>query len=213
MEKFGAANICGCDEVGRGAFFGSLCAAAVVLTPSARSLPIKDSKKLSEAQRHRTYDMIMDHCVAYATRLIPAEEIDDLGISAANRRAMQECISEVTGKVPDCMTVIDGERIWVASDLPVPHVFEVDGDAKSLAVAAASIIAKVTRDDLMIRFGDVYPQYGFERHKGYGSKEHEQAIIDHGIIPGLHRMSFIKRLIRDNELRYNGDPEEASDDC
>ena len=203
MDEYGVAHICGVDEVGRGPVGGPLCACAIVLAPSASSLDIKDSKRLSEKRRGVLHDQILENCLAHAIRFAPAEEIDELGISEANRRAMMECILEVTSRVHDSFTLIDGERQWVQSDLSVRHRFEVDGDAKSLAVAAASIVAKVTRDDLMCRYGALWPEYGFERHKGYGSKEHEAAIIQHGLLPGIHRLSFLKRVSQENELWYH----------
>ena len=178
----GFRRIAGVDEAGRGPLAGPIVAAAVVLQ---RPVPgLNDSKKLREAERDRLYSVLCteDHAVSVAT--LDAARIDLLGIQAANYCVMQEAL-EGLEQSPDCV-LVDGFHV---PGLSLPQIKLVKGDARSLTVAAASIIAKVTRDKLMMRYEQEYPGYGFARHKGYGTRQHLDALVRLGPCP-IHRRSF-----------------------
>jgi len=184
--------VCGVDEVGRGALAAGIYAAAVVLSPSAIRLEIKDSKKFSSrTKRAKVADEIKQHCIVWSVAHLDAEDIDRIGIQECNRRVMIEAIGRLNLDPDECVAVLDGNPLWAGSVDGIECVWFPNADATSLAVAAASIIAKTERDSIMERFADVYPQYGFERHVGYGAPEHITAIRSHGMIPGLHRSTFV----------------------
>lgn len=184
--------VCGVDEVGRGALAGPIYAAAVVLTPAATRIEIKDSKRFSSrSKRGRVADEIRQACMAWSIAHLDAEDIDLLGIQECNRRVMASAISRLGLDAMEVVAVLDGNPLWSGPVDGVECVWIPDADATSLAVAAASIIAKTERDSIMERLAEVYPDYGFDRHVGYGAPEHITAIKRHGMIPGLHRSTFI----------------------
>ncbi len=182
-------NPAGVDEVGRGCLFGPVVAAAVILPTSAiaglRGEGLTDSKKLSAEQRDRLDILIRDQATDWALGISSVAEIDRINILQASLLAMTRALQKLEPQPLACL--VDGNRL--IPKLPYPQRTVVGGDALEPAIAAASIIAKVWRDRLIIRLGDRYPGYGFERHKGYGTKQHRQAIADLGLTP-LHRLSF-----------------------
>lgn len=177
--------ICGIDEAGRGPFAGPVVAAAVVFPKDFRLLYVNDSKKLSEKKREQLYDQIMEQAVSVGIGMAGPEIIDEINILQATYQAMREAISRLSIK-PDIL-LNDAVTIPGVDILQVPIV---KGDAKSMSIAAASIIAKVTRDRLMIEYDKIMPEYGFASHKGYGTKQHREAIAKYGLCP-IHRKSFI----------------------
>jgi ribonuclease HII len=189
FEK-GYSCICGVDEAGRGPLAGPVCAAAVIL-PKGLELPgLNDSKKLTDKKRRELFPIIKEQAIAYGIGLASHEEIDEINILQATYLAMERAIQALSVK-PE-LALIDGNR---AKDFGLPVETVVKGDSRSASIAAASILAKVTRDDMMLELANTYPQYGFEIHKGYGTKAHYAALDAHGISP-IHRMSFLKK--------YNG---------
>lgn len=181
--------ICGIDEVGRGPLAGPVCAGAVILPKDVDILYINDSKQLSAAKREELYDIIKEKAIAVKTAYSSPEVIDDINILQATYRAMREAINELDVK-PDIL-LNDAVNI---PEVNIKQVPIIKGDAKSISIAAASIIAKVERDRLMAMYDELYPEYGFAKNKGYGSKEHIEALRKYGPCP-IHRRSFIKGLI------------------
>ncbi len=181
--------ICGVDEVGRGPLAGPVFAAAVILPKNCEILYINDSKKLSEKKREELFIEISEKAVAVGIGSCTPEEIDELNIKQATRKAMLQAVMNL--ELQPGLVLVDAETI---TGLSVRQVPIIKGDAKSISIAAASIVAKVTRDHLMEEYDKIYPQYGFASNKGYGSAAHIQAIIDYGPCP-LHRRSFIKKFI------------------
>jgi ribonuclease HII len=179
--------ICGVDEAGRGPLAGPVCAAAVILPPNHNIPGLNDSKKLSDKKRRELYPLIKDQAVAYGIAFASEQEIDDINILQATFLAMQRAIDQLSVK-PD-LALIDGNR---EKDFGVPVKTVVHGDSLSASIAAASVLAKVTRDDLMLKLSEQYPQYAFDIHKGYGTKAHYEAISAHGPCP-VHRMTFLKK--------------------
>ena len=181
--------ICGIDEVGRGPLAGPVVAGAVILPKDCDILYINDSKKLSEKKREELYDLIMEKAVATGIGLVSNERIDEINILQATYEAMRMAISKLEVK-PDILlndaVTIPGVDI---KQLPI-----IKGDAKSISIGAASIIAKVTRDRLMVEYGEIFPGYGFESNKGYGSAAHIAALKELGPTP-IHRRSFIKNFV------------------
>ncbi|AUR53187.1 ribonuclease HII [Aquella oligotrophica] len=177
--------ICGVDEAGRGPLAGNVVAAAVILDPSHPIIGLNDSKKLSETKREYLYQQIITHAKCYAIAEASVAEIDSINILQASLLAMSRAIDKLTIK-PD-KAMIDGNKI-PKSDVVCEAI--IGGDALIAEISAASILAKVTRDRQLIELDKEYPQYGFAKHKGYGTKEHLQAIEQHGIIHGIHRTSF-----------------------
>lgn len=180
--------ICGVDEAGRGPLAGPVCAAAVILPPNLEIPGLNDSKKLSDKRRRELFPLIKEQAVAYAIAFADHKEIDEMNILQATYLAMDRAISQLTVK-PD-LALIDGNR---AKDFGLPVETVVHGDSLSASIAAASILAKVTRDDLMLQMAQEYPQYGFEIHKGYGTRAHYEALAQFGPCP-IHRMTFLKKL-------------------
>ena len=180
--------ICGVDEAGRGPLAGPVCAAAVIL-PDHLELPgLNDSKKLSDKKRRELFPLIKEQAVAYGIGLADEKEIDEINILQATFLAMERALAQLAVK-PD-VALIDGNR---AKDFGLPVKTVVHGDSLSASIAAASVLAKVTRDDLMMQMAEEYPQYGFEIHKGYGTKAHYEALTAHGPSP-IHRMTFLKKF-------------------
>lgn len=180
--------ICGVDEAGRGPLAGPVCAAAVILPPNADIPGLNDSKKLSDKRRRELYPVIMEQAVAYGIGFADHNEIDNINILQATFLAMERAISQLTVK-PE-LALIDGNR---EKDFGIPVKTVIHGDSLSASIAAASILAKVTRDDIMLKMAEEYPRYGFDVHKGYGTKAHYQALAENGPSP-IHRMTFLKKL-------------------
>lgn len=184
----GVQVICGVDEAGRGPLAGPVCAAAVILPPHIEIPGLNDSKKLTDKRRRELYPLIIEKAVAYGIAFADHNEIDEINILLATYLAMERALSQLTVK-PD-IALIDGNR---AKDFGLPVQTVVHGDSLSANIAAASILAKVTRDDVMLQMAESYPQYGFAVHKGYGTKAHYQALAQYGPCP-IHRMTFLKKL-------------------
>jgi len=183
-----SAVIAGIDEAGRGALAGPVVAGACILPSPLKHLPrfIRDSKVLSPEVREEAFVWIAGHC-AYGVGIVDADFVDLYGILAATERAMQEAVTQLAKKMLPTYLLVDGrDKFW----FDYPHSAIIDGDALEPCISAASIVAKVTRDRLMIDLSKRLPQYGFEAHKGYGAPQHFEAIRTHGITP-LHRRTFI----------------------
>jgi ribonuclease HII len=180
----GYVRIAGVDEAGRGPLAGPVVSAAVVLPPAFTSTEINDSKQLTERQRERLFGLIMAEAEAVGVGLIDAAEIDRINIFQAARRSMAMAVTNLC--LPPDFLLIDG-KFGIPSDLPQQAI--IKGDSRSISVAAASIIAKVTRDRLMLGYHAQYPQYGLDRHKGYPTKDHKAAVARHGPC-AIHRRTF-----------------------
>ena len=186
-EGYGA--VCGIDEVGRGPLAGPVVAGAVILPPDCQILYLNDSKKLSEKKRELLYDEIMEKAVATGIGVISPARIDEINILQATYEAMRMAISNL--KVQPSVLLNDAVTIPLVE---IPQVPIIKGDAKSVSIAAASIIAKVTRDHMMMEYEDIYPGYSFASNKGYGSAQHIAALKELGPTP-IHRRTFIKNFI------------------
>ena len=184
----GVKIICGVDEAGRGPLAGPVCAAAVILPPNAEIPGLNDSKKLSDKKRRELYPIIKEQAIAYGIAMVDHEKIDEINILQATYLAMANAIAELSVR-PE-LALVDGNR---AGEFGVPVETVVHGDSLSASIAAASVLAKVTRDDYMVQMAQEYPQYDFEIHKGYGTKAHYAALTAHGPSP-IHRMSFLKKF-------------------
>ena len=180
--------VCGVDEAGRGPLAGPVCAAAVILPENVNIPGLNDSKKLSDKRRREMYPLIKEQAIAYSIAFATEEEIDRINILQATFLAMQRAIDGLQIKAD--FALIDGNR---QKDFGVPVKTIVGGDGLSASIAAASILAKVTRDDFMLEVAKEYPQYGFEVHKGYGTKAHYEALARCGPCKA-HRMTFLKKL-------------------
>ena len=180
--------LCGVDAAGRSPMAGPVCAAAVIL-PRGLEIPgLNDSKKLSEKRRGALYDMIISCAVSYGIAFAEVDEIERLNILHATFLAMNRAIAQLFIK-PE-LALIDGNR---NSDIEMPSRCIVKGDARCADIAAASVLAKVTRDRYMMKIAEQYPQYGFDQHKGYGTKRHYAALREYGPSP-IHRMSFLRKM-------------------
>lgn len=186
----GFSCICGVDEAGRGPLAGPVCAAAVILPEGAVIEGLDDSKKLTEKKRERLYDIIKETAVAYSVAYGTLEEIETVNILEATYLAMNRAIEGLNIK-PD-FALIDGNRVPRGIKIPCETI--VKGDSKSMSVAAASVLAKVTRDRLMLEYDKKYPEYNFKKHKGYGTKEHTELIKQYGPCE-IHRLSFLKNIL------------------
>lgn len=184
----GYASVCGVDEAGRGPIAGPVCAAAVILPAGIVIDGLNDSKKLSEKKREMLFDAITEQALAWSVSLVDERVIDEINILQATYRAMRQAVEGLTR--PADFAYVDGNR---SEGLCIPHACVVSGDAKVPSVAAASIVAKVTRDRLMRQFAERYPQYGFEKHKGYETTAHDEALMMHGPCP-IHRQTFLKKF-------------------
>lgn len=185
----GYKNICGVDEAGRGPLAGPVCAAAVILKPNDIIEGVNDSKKLSEKKREMLYDVIKERALSYSIAFATVEEIEEMNILNATMLAMKRAVEGL--KIPADYAIIDGNK---TPQLEIPCNYVIKGDAKSMSIASASILAKVTRDRLLLEYAEQYPQYHFEKHKGYGTKVHREALIEHGACP-VHRKSFLKKIL------------------
>ena len=188
----GVQVICGVDEAGRGPLAGPVCAAAVILPPHLELPGLTDSKKLTDKKRRELYPIIKEQAIAWGIGLATEKEIDEINILQATFLAMERALAQLNVK-PD-LALIDGNR---EKDFGLPVKTVVKGDSLSANIAAASILAKVTRDDLMVALAVDYPQYGFEIHKGYGTKAHYAALREHGPCE-IHRMTFLKKFYGNN---------------
>ena len=184
----GVKLICGVDEAGRGPLAGPVCAAAVILPANIEIPGLNDSKKLSDKKRRELYPIIKEKAIAYGIAFADHKEIDEINILQATYLAMERAIAQLSVK-PD-QALIDGNR---AKDFGIPVETVIHGDSLSASIAAASVLAKVTRDDYMLKMAEEYPGYDFEIHKGYGTKAHYAALTAHGPSP-IHRMSFLKKF-------------------
>lgn len=185
----GFSLICGVDEAGRGPLAGPVCAAAVILPEGLEIEGLNDSKKLSHIKREKLYDIIIEKAVAYGIAFASVEEIEEVNILNATYLAMNRAIDAL--KTPADYALIDGNRVPTGIKIPCETV--VKGDALSHSIAAASILAKVTRDRLMLQYDEKYPEYGFSKHMGYGTKYHTDKILEYGPSE-IHRPSFLKKL-------------------
>ncbi len=181
--------VCGIDEAGRGPLAGPVYAAAVILKKGQTIEGVNDSKKLSEKKREALYNKIIDECLAYAIGVADEKEIDEINILQATFLAMKRAVDGLSVK-PDC-ALVDGNQI-PPLDCSVSTI--IKGDSKSESIAAASILAKVERDRYMLKMAQKYPQYCFEKHKGYGTKLHYEMIEKYGICD-IHRKSFLKKVL------------------
>lgn len=191
--------IIGIDEVGRGAIASFIVGCAVILHPEAAFLKINDSKKLSASSRENLYNQIINHCMFYHFEMLSANYIDTYGIQIANKNVLKRSMDAISHKVNGkILTLADGNPLWSEKDL----IWETHADSKSLSVAAASILAKVFRDRILIDLGDEYPEYFFQQHKGYGTSIHKDAIRKYGLIQDIHRNSFTKDLQNYGKNKY-----------
>ena len=181
--------ICGVDEAGRGPLCGPVAAAAVIMSRDSFIEGVNDSKKLTEKKREALYEQIIKEAISYHVCLIDNDEIDRINILNATLKAMEQAINGLSTKAE--FALIDGNR---NKGITTPNQMVVKGDAKSYSIACASILAKVTRDRLMEKYDKEYPEYGFLKHKGYGTKAHYEAIEQYGITP-IHRKTFLKKIL------------------
>lgn len=184
----GVKLICGVDEAGRGPLAGPVCAAAVILPEHLEIPGLNDSKKLSDKRRRELLPIIEEQAIAYGIAFASEQEIDEINILQATFLAMRRALEELAVQ-PD-LVLVDGNR---APNMELPVETVIHGDGLSANIAAASVLAKVTRDDLMVKLAGEYPQYGFEIHKGYGTKAHYQALETYGPC-AIHRQSFLKKF-------------------
>ncbi len=188
LREQGIGAICGVDEAGRGPLAGPVCAAAVILPPHLEIPGLNDSKKLTDKKRRELVPIIKEQAVAYGIGFASEKEIDELNILQATFLAMQRAIDQLEGKAE--FALIDGNR---EKDFGLPVMTVVKGDSRSASIAAASVLAKVSRDDVMLEMAEKYPEYQFEIHKGYGTKAHYAALRAYGDSP-IHRQSFLKKF-------------------
>ncbi len=180
--------IAGMDEAGRGPLAGPVVAACVIMPPNDLILGVDDSKKLTEKRRDELFSAILEKCVAYSVGIVGQETIDSVNILNATRLAFMQALDGMAVKPEQVYT--DAMPL----DCDIPCTSMVKGDARMYSIAAASIIAKVTRDNIMKKYAQEYPQYGFEQHKGYGTKAHYEAIEKCGVLD-IHRRSFLKKIL------------------
>lgn len=182
--------ICGIDEVGRGPLTGPVCAAAVILPNGVVIDGVNDSKKLSEKKREKLFDIIKEKAIAYSVKFVSEDVIDEINIRNATHLAMQNAVNDLSVK-PEILIVDGSDNIDFDG---IKSMYIKKGDAASQTIAAASILAKVTRDRFMVSLAEKYPEYGFESHKGYCTKKHMEAIREHGLLP-IHRKTFITKKV------------------
>ena len=187
-DSLGLHIICGVDEAGRGPLAGPVCAAAVILPKHLQIPGLTDSKKLTDKKRRELFPIIQEQAIAYGIGLASESEIDEINILQATFLAMRRALDQLSVR-PE-IALIDGNR---ETDFGLPVKTVVKGDSLSANIAAASILAKVTRDNLMVELAEKYPEYGFEIHKGYGTKAHYEALGTYGPCP-IHRRSFLKKF-------------------
>ena len=191
LKAQGVGVICGVDEAGRGPLAGPVYAAAVILPEHVEIPGLDDSKKLTDKRRRELMPVIKEQAIAYGIGVATEKEIDEINILQATFLAMERALAQLNGKAD--FALIDGNR---EKDFGLPVMTVVKGDSRSANIAAASILAKVSRDDYMDEMAKEYPQYGFEIHKGYGTKAHYEALRTYGHCP-LHRVTFLKKFYGD----------------
>lgn len=192
-EHQDCAFICGIDEAGRGPLAGPVVAGAAILPKDSRILYLNDSKKLSEKRREELFVQIQKEVLAWSVGIVGPERIDEINILQATYEAMRQAIEGLSRK-PDLLL---NDAVTIPG-VEIPQIPIVKGDAKSLSIAAASILAKVTRDHMMAEYDKLYPEYGFGKHKGYGTAAHMEAIRRLGPCP-IHRRTFIKKIVGEDE--------------
>ena len=190
LREKGFKTICGIDEAGRGPLAGPVVVASVIMPANSMIEGVNDSKKISEKKREKIYDQILEEAVSYGIAIIGQDEIDEMNILNATKKGLTVSLQELTEK-PDLIVV---DALSGIDTMGIPYESIIKGDAKCYSIAAASILAKVTRDRIMREWDKVYPEYGFEKHKGYGTAAHIAAIKKHGLCP-IHRRSFTKNFI------------------
>lgn len=192
LHAEGFVHVAGVDEVGRGPLAGPVVTAAVVLPEDFDVLGVDDSKKLSEKKREELFDIIKEKAVAYGIGMADESVIDDINILQATKLAMRRALDDLAANLgkPADYVLFDAMKI---DEVEIPQEAIIKGDSKVLAIAAASIIAKVTRDRMMVEYAEKYPGYAFEKNKGYGTKAHYEGINEYGICP-IHRRSFLKNI-------------------
>ena len=190
LRSKGYKYICGIDEAGRGPLAGPVVVASVIMPENSMIEGVNDSKKVSEKKREKLYDLILSEAISYGVGIIGQDEIDEINILNATKKGLTISLQELTQK-PDLIIV---DALNNIDTLGTKYESIIKGDAKCYSIAAASIIAKVTRDRIMREWDNVYPQYGFASHKGYGTAKHILAIKEYGPCP-LHRKSIIKNFI------------------
>ncbi len=193
LMQSGYSFVCGIDEAGRGPLAGPVFAAAVILPPGLIIEGINDSKKLSPKKREELYDIICDKAIAWSSASVDEKTIDEINILNATFLAMRMSCEKLSTKAD--YALVDGNRL---PGLSIPSEAIVKGDAKSISIAASSIIAKVERDRYITEMAKLYPEYGFEKHKGYGTKAHTEAILKYGPSP-IHRKTFLKKLLSEDK--------------
>lgn len=191
LNEKGVGVICGVDEAGRGPLAGPVYAAAVILPDHLEIPGLDDSKKLTDKRRRELMPIIKEQAIAYGIGVATEKEIDEINILQATFLAMERAIAQLNGKAD--FALIDGNR---EKDFGIPVMTVVKGDSRSANIAAASVLAKVSRDDYMDEMAKQYPEYGFEVHKGYGTKAHYEALRTYGHCP-LHRVTFLKKFYGD----------------
>ena len=191
LKEKGVGVICGVDEAGRGPLAGPVYAAAVILPEHLEIPGLDDSKKLTDKRRRELMPIIKEQAIAYGIGFATEQEIDEINILQATFLAMERAIAQLEGKAD--FALIDGNR---EKDFGIPVMTVVKGDSRSANIAAASVLAKVSRDEYMEEVAKDYPQYGFEIHKGYGTKAHYEALRTYGHCP-LHRLTFLKNFYGD----------------
>jgi ribonuclease HII len=187
----GKEYICGIDEAGRGPLAGPVVVASVIMPKDSMIEGVNDSKKVSEKKREKLYDQILEEAISYSVGIVDQKEIDRVNILNATKAGLTESIKGLKVK-PDIILV---DALTGIDTCGIPYMPIIKGDAKCYSIAAASIIAKVTRDRIMRQWHEVYPEYNFIQHKGYGTAAHIAAIKEHGLCP-LHRLSFVKNIIK-----------------
>ena len=190
LRKKGFKYICGIDEAGRGPLAGPVVVASVIMPAGSMIEGVNDSKKISEKKREKIYDQILEEAISYGVAIIGQDEIDEINILNATKKGLTVSLQELSQK-PDLILV---DALNGIDTMGIPYDSIIKGDAKCYSIAAASIIAKVTRDRIMREWDNIYPEYGFEKHKGYGTAAHIAAIKEHGLCP-IHRRSFTKNFI------------------
>jgi len=190
LRKKGFQYICGIDEAGRGPLAGPVVIASVIMPADSMIEGVNDSKKVSEKKREKIYDQILEEAISYGVAIIGQDEIDEINILNATKKGLTVSLQELSQR-PDLILV---DALNGIDTLGIPYDSIIKGDAKCYSIAAASIVAKVTRDRIMREWDKVYPEYGFEKHKGYGTAAHIAAIREHGLCP-IHRRSFTKNFI------------------
>lgn len=191
LHSQGIEYICGIDEAGRGPLAGPVVVAAAIMPKDSMIEGVNDSKKVSEKKRELLYEKITEEAIVWGVGIIDQKEIDRINILNATKEGLTEAVKSLNVR-PDRIIV---DALNGIDTLGIPYTSIIKGDAKCYSIAAASIIAKVTRDRIMRQWDEIYPQYGFEKHKGYGTKAHIEAIKEYGLCP-LHRLSFTKNIIR-----------------